>query len=366
MRMDAACLAVLATLAIGTSTAEAAPTTLADWPFYEGTGQVAHDVSGNGLDGTFGAILGSGSVGPTWTVGHDGGPALSFASNDFVTVGDSTVLEPKPDVAVEAWVRANGSPGTYRYVLSKGSVNCDRSAYGLYSGVSGGLAFYVSDTAHFFISPQIAPSRVWDGAWHHVVGSYDGSRVQLSVDGAAVGGGTAANVDIFYGINSRGVFLGSYRGSCDLGFAGDIDDVRVWNAPPAAPSNPPPAIPPVAGTPTVVPVSSGGSGTGGGATPHSSPAPKATSRTACLRVSLNPHTVKIKRKVRVKATVRRASKPASGIRVVVSGAGVKATKARTNKKGTATITVKARKRGRLTVRVVGQKSGCPTSTVRAK
>ncbi|HKE78336.1 MAG TPA: LamG domain-containing protein, partial [Solirubrobacteraceae bacterium] len=238
----------------------------------------------------------------------------------------------------------------------------------LYSGVSGGLAFYVSDTAHFFISPQIAPSRVWDGAWHHVVGSYDGSRVQLWVDGAEVGGGTAAKVDIFYGINSRGVFLGSYRGSCDLGFAGDIDDVRVWNAPPAAPSNPPPAIPPVAGTPTVVPVTGGGtgSGTGGGATPHSSSAPKATSKTACLRVSLNPHTVKIKRKVRVKATVRRASKPASGIRVVVSGAGVKATKARTNKKGTATITVKARKRGRLTVRVVGQKSSCPTSTVRAK
>lgn len=351
---------------LGATSAQAAPTTLADWPFYEGSGQVAHDVSGNGLNGTFGAILGSGSVGPAWTVGHDGGPALSFASNDFITVGDSTVLEPKPDVAVEAWVRGNGSPGAYRYVLSKGSVDCDRSAYGLYSGVSGGLAFYVSDTAHFFISPQIAPSRVWDGAWHHVMGSYDGSRVQLWVDGAQVGGGTAANVDIFYGINSRGVFLGSYRGTCDLGFAGDIDDVRVWSAPPAAPSNPPPSIPPVPGTPTVVPVSGGAASTGGGgSTPPSSSSPKATSKTACLRVSLNPHTVKVKRKVRVKATVRRATKPASGVRVEIRGAGVKA-KARTNKKGTATITVKARKRGRLTVRVVGQKSSCPASTVRAK
>jgi hypothetical protein len=131
MRKDAACVAVLVTLAIGSSTAQAAPTALADWPFYEGSGQVAHDVSGNGLNGTFGAILGSGSAGPIWTVGHDGGPALSFASNDFVTLGDSTLLEPKPNVAVEAWVRGNGSPGTYRYVLSKGSVNCDRSAYGL-------------------------------------------------------------------------------------------------------------------------------------------------------------------------------------------------------------------------------------------
>src|SRR5262245_55249976 len=189
MRKEAAYVGVLGCLMLGASSAQAAPTTLADWPFNEGSGQIAHDVSGNGLDGTFGAILGSGSAGPTWTVGHDGGPALSFASNDFITVGDSTVLEPEPDVAVEAWVRGNGSPGTYRYVLSKGSVNCDRSAYGLYSGVSGGLAFYVSNTAHFFISPQIAQSRVWDGAWHHVMGTYDGSRVQLWVDGAQVGGG---------------------------------------------------------------------------------------------------------------------------------------------------------------------------------
>jgi hypothetical protein len=367
MRKEAAYLTVLGCLMLGAPPAQAAPATLAEWPFNEGSGQVAHDVSGNGLNGTFGAILGSGSPGPVWTLGHDGGPALSFASTDFVSVGDSPVLEPQPDVAVEAWVRGSGSPGTYRYVLSKGSVNCDRSAYGLYSGVSGGLAFYVSDTAHFFISPQIAPSRVWDGAWHHVLGAYDGSRVQLWVDGAEVGGGTAANVDIFYGIDSRGVFLGTYRGSCDLGFVGDIDDVRVWDAPPAPPSNPPPPIPPVPGTPTVLPTSGGGGsdagGGGGGSAPHSSSSPKA--KTSCLRVSLTPSTVKVMRKVRVKATVRRAAKPASGVRVVISGAGFKVG-ARTNKKGTATITVKARKRGRLTVRVVGQTSSCPASTVRAK
>jgi hypothetical protein len=63
--------------------------------------------------------------------------------------------------------------------------------------------------------------------------------------------------------------------------------------------------------------------------------------------------------------VRRASKPAAGVRVIVSGAGVK-TNARTNRKGTATIVVKARKRGRLTVRVRGQRSGCPAATVRAR
>ena len=86
MRKEAACLAVLGCLILGVAPAHAAPTTLADWPFYEGSGPVAHDVSGNGLDGTFGAILGTGSLGPTWTVGHDGGEGAATRAPDRCAV----------------------------------------------------------------------------------------------------------------------------------------------------------------------------------------------------------------------------------------------------------------------------------------
>jgi hypothetical protein len=64
------------------------------------------------------------------------------------------------------------------------------------------------------------------------------------------------------------------------------------------------------------------------------------------------------------ATVRRAARRLAGAGVVIHGPDVHAF-ARTNRKGTARIVVRALTRGRLTVRVRGQKSGCPSSTVRA-
>ena len=72
-----------------------------------------------------------------------------------MTVPDTGVLEPQ-HIGVDAWVRRSGSPGQWRYVLSKGSLDCDRSAYGLYSGFSGGMAFYVSSPTQYTISPEVS------------------------------------------------------------------------------------------------------------------------------------------------------------------------------------------------------------------
>jgi hypothetical protein len=353
MRTDAACLAVIGLLAAGAAPANATPAVLADWPF-DGT---TADAGGNGLDGS----PGDGSARPSWIGGHDGGSALEFDGSDYVSVADNPILEPA-HVAVDAWVKRSASPGRWRYVLSKGSVGCERSAYGLYSGWSSGMAFYVSNDREYVISPEVAPALVWDGRWHHVVGAYDGAHVRLWLDGAEVGAGTPASPPIAYGVGSKGVRIGAYNGDCDLGFVGGIDDVRVWNDTPPMSGTPLPAIEPVPGTPTRVAVSGGGGSSSGG-----DPKPASGSGTAsgCLRVSLNPRTIHVKRRVRVRATVRRAAKPVAGVHVVITGAGINA-KARTNHKGTATIVVKARKRGPLKARVRGQKPSCPAATVRAR
>jgi hypothetical protein len=342
---------------------------VASWSFDEGAGQVTGDATGHGSTGVLGAASGADAADPAWIPGHDGGAALDFTGAQFVGVPDTTTLEPE-HVSVDAWVRRAGSPGLFRYVLSKGAVSCDRSAYGLYSGWSGGMAFYVSSTTNYVISPEVAAAVVWDGNWHHVIGSYDGSRVRLSVDGAQVGSGTPASLDIAYGVGSKGVYVGTYRGACDLGFLGAIDDVAIWSdVPPGATSGP--VIAPVPGTPTVVGVggsSSSGdsSGSGGGASTRSKdPGTAAKSPAACLRVSLSRHTVPVKRRAVVIATVRRASKRVRGVRVVVHGDGVSVA-ASTDHKGVARLAMRARVRGRLTVRVRGQRATCPAPTVRAR
>jgi concanavalin A-like lectin/glucanase superfamily protein len=365
MRKEAAYLLVVGVFCLGASSAQAAPVPLADWPFDEGGGQLAADVSGHASHGQLGATAGGDSADPAWIAGHDGGSALDFGGAQYLTVSDSGTLEPA-HVAVDAWVRRSGTPGKWRYVLSKGSFSCDRSAYGLYSGWSGGMAFYVSSTTHYVISPEVSPSLVWDGAWHHVIGSYDGGNVRLWIDGSQVGSGTPTSLAIAYGIGSKGVDVGSYPGSCDLGFHGAIDDVLVWDDIPATAIGGP-VIAPVPGTPTVVAVGGGSnSGTSGSTTTaKKDPGSSSSTRAGCLRVTLSRRTVPVKRRAVVVATVRRISHRVSGVRVLVRGGGV-SVGASTNRKGTAKIVVRAHKRGRLTVRVRGQKTSCPAPTVRAR
>jgi concanavalin A-like lectin/glucanase superfamily protein len=358
MRKEAAFVLVLAALGWCSAPAFASGSTVSHWSLDEGSGQQAADGGPNGAHGQLGSSGAADASDPSWTAGHDGGAALSFGGSQYVAVPDGAALEPG-HVAVDAWVRHSGSPGQWRYVLSKGSVGCDRSAYGLYSGWAGGMAFYISSSTRYMISPEAPVSVVWDGAWHHVVGAYDGSRVRLWIDGAQVGDGTPATVSIAYGVGSRGVYIGTYLGSCELGFKGDIDDVRVWDDAPPPPDPTIPVIAPTPGTPTQLPVAGGTASNGGGSSSQ-----QRTASRACLRVSLSRHTVPVGKRTRVVATVRRGKGAVVGVHVIVKGAGVTAG-GRTNRKGRAGVSVWAHKRGRLTVRIRYEKASCPTRTVRA-
>jgi Concanavalin A-like lectin/glucanases superfamily len=351
MRKEAALVIVLATIGWCAAPASATPNVAAHWSFDEGSGQIAADSGPNGLNGRLGSSDGADAADPAWTAGHEGGAALAFSGGQYVAVSDSAALEPA-HVTVDAWVRRSGSPGTWRYVLSKGSVGCDRSAYGLYSGWAGGMSFYVSSTTHYTLSPEAPASLVWDGTWHHVVGAYDGARVRLWIDGSQVGDGTATTLPIAYGIGSKGVYLGTYRGSCELGFKGDIDDVQILGDG-AQPGPGGTVIQPTPGTPTHLAVPGALSRQSAGTAPR-----------ACLRVSLDRRTVPLHKRTRVVATVRRGKRGIVGAHVIVRGAGVTAT-GKTNRKGRAGITVRARKRGRLTVRVRGENASCAAQTVRA-
>jgi hypothetical protein len=360
MRRKFAFVAVAGILGWCATPASAAPNLLAQWTLDEGAGQVAGDTSGHGNSGELGASAAADGSDPTWVPGHDGGNALAFDGTSYVTVPDTGELEPE-HIAVDAWVRNAGSPGQWRYILSKGSLECDRSAYGLYSGFGGGMAFYVSSLEQYTISPEVPAAVVWDGAWHHVIGSYDGDRVRLWIDGSRVGAGTPVGMAISYTNGSRGIYIGTYRGSCELGFHGEIDDVSVWDdASTSATTGP--VIDPVPDTPTHIAVAGAGAGSSG-TTPGAST--KSPPR-GCLRVTLSRRTIPVRRKTKLLATVRRDGARVAGVRIVVSGKGVTTTGARTNRKGTAKLAVRARRAGSLKVKVSGQKSSCPALTVRAR
>jgi hypothetical protein len=106
---------------------------------------------------------------------------------------------------------------------------CLAGSYGLYTAAAGGVALYVFDGARYVVSATARPADVWNGAWHHVAGTFDGRTLRLFVDGRPVGDPMEAPLRIAYvGVSTRASF-GQYVGDCELTFRGDMDLVRLWS-----------------------------------------------------------------------------------------------------------------------------------------
>ncbi len=148
--------------------------------------------------------------------------------SNYVQVLDSSHLRPAK-VSVEAWVQSS-SPGSLAYILSK-SLNGGQGSYAFYS-TSGGLEFYISSVNGGYYTSPNAGSGIWDGKFHHIVGTYDGNYVRLFVDGSEVGSGTSATGDIKYDntYQNGDLFIGSFFSSPGgYHFNGIIDEVSIYN-----------------------------------------------------------------------------------------------------------------------------------------
>jgi len=164
--------------------------------------------------------------------------AFSFSGSQFVQVPRSLSLEPA-QITVDAWVNAAVSPGLARYIVTKGAVDELESSYALYTGASGGLQFYIFDGTAVRLSPD-AGTGVWDGKWHHVAGTFDGTAVRLFLDGSEVGTGTPIVTTIAYGLSAgtdvtNDLFIGDFNPNCtssicpdDLHFIGEVDEVEIF------------------------------------------------------------------------------------------------------------------------------------------
>src|SRR5690349_5658377 len=190
--------------------------------FDEPSGLSATDTSGAGRTGTL-------SGGVQRVAGKTGGALAFDGAGGQVRIPSAAALE-TPNVTVEAWVKRSGSPGSFKHIVAKGSSACMAASYGLYSGPNDGIEFYVSSGggSSFTRSPDGGPG-VWDGQWHLVTGTFDGTTVRLYVDGGQVESGTSGAAPIDYGaLDTRDLFIGNYAGCANHGFDGAVDDVRIY------------------------------------------------------------------------------------------------------------------------------------------
>lgn len=180
----------------------------------------------------------NGTVVGTPTTVPDGrfGGALSFpAKGDAIDAGQVATLQPT-NVSVFAWVRSSSPvPQVKNIVAQGGQDSCSYASYALYTGGSteaAGVRFYIHANSTDYVTPP-APQTIWDGQWHAVLGTYDGSTVRLYVDGTEVGNSPATGA-IQYGLDASNHFwIGDFAGGAqcteNTEFSGDIDEVRVWN-----------------------------------------------------------------------------------------------------------------------------------------
>src|SRR5262245_58578925 len=190
---------------------------------------VTSDSSGHGLD----AVTAEG----TMVLASDGkwGNDLSAVNLSVLTAGPSALLRPA-GVTLMGWVRRTGAPPQLRYIAGQGDDGgtCNGPSYALYTGVgvNTGLQFIIRpENQNYKLSP-IAPDSIWDGQFHFIAGTFDGSTVRLYIDGVELGNGSPApGATIDYGFPGMDFFIGGYPvPACGDGdFPGAIDEARVYD-----------------------------------------------------------------------------------------------------------------------------------------
>ena len=113
-----------------------------------------------------------------------------------MSVDDSPSLEPQT-LTVGAWIKASQSPGTYRYLIAKGSQDCVAASYGADDRLQR-RAPVLRLERHRQLVLGFHDASIYDGKWHHVAGTFDGTLAKLFVDGKLIGEGSSVPGTIEY------------------------------------------------------------------------------------------------------------------------------------------------------------------------
>jgi hypothetical protein len=173
-------------------------------------GKVCPDASGQGNDGQI--------LAGTRVKGSNGAGLDVSAAGSSVLCEDSPSLRLTRSLTLEAWICLKSkSTGSFGTIIRKDE------AYALrFDGNRLGLLLWCGGRVNGLNSPAL---DLQPGLWMHVVGTYDGDRARLYIDGREVAVATAALTGEIDSSGSPG-----YIGSC-LGqhaFTGVIDEAKVY------------------------------------------------------------------------------------------------------------------------------------------
>jgi len=182
------------------------------WPFDEGSGKEARDVSGNGHDGEL-------ISDPQWVQGKFG-TALDFGgTGSYVSVPDDDALDLTDAVTFMAWFNLNEAIAGNRRMMSKND-----SIFVIFDFGNPLCLDFLTKPNNDFAESTTTDWGV--GEWYHFAGTYDGDALRIYINGELEGEKsgvpkiTASALDLWIGFDDWG---------SALGFHGIIDDVRIYS-----------------------------------------------------------------------------------------------------------------------------------------
>jgi len=187
---------------------------IAYWKFDEGYGNIAHDYSGNGNNGTI--------YGATWVDGVIG-KALSFDGvDDYVEVPHSDSLMPSA-FTVAVWFKVYNWTSQFARVLEKGGYTVG-GGYGIEGNPNGDgkiqLVIWNGTASQTFETSTVLSFNTW----YFFVGVFDGRNVKVYLNGNLERSGTATMTT-----NTYKLVIGRWAAASGNFWNGIIDEVRIYN-----------------------------------------------------------------------------------------------------------------------------------------
>ena len=185
------------------------------WSLDEGEGDTAHDVSGNGNDGT---LVGTAA----WAAGIDGF-ALESDGEGYVEIPNESHFDLMDQLTVAAWIKVDELGKNWQAIVTKGD-----SAWRLHRRDDlNSIAFHCHGLSAGWGAD--GEREVDDGQWHHVAATYDGETISLYVDGQL---DTSLETSGAIWTNDYPVMIGANAERPENNYRswdGCIDDVRIYN-----------------------------------------------------------------------------------------------------------------------------------------
>jgi len=205
-------------LVLGIAGASAAeeidPNLVGWWKLDDGFGTIATDWSGHD---NHGSLVGD----PQWVSGYIGGTLDFDGDGDYIDCGYDPIFDITDEITLAAWVNIRSISVQWMAIVAKGEY-----AWRL-SNDDSDPRFHFGITIWSDDNPSVNGSTaVGYDEWHHVAGMYDGSNINLYLDGVL---DVNISNDTGIGTNTENLLIGENPEAAERYWDGFIDDVRVYN-----------------------------------------------------------------------------------------------------------------------------------------